>query len=284
MGIQQSEHYKHPGLSSTDSDPRARCCGRLLPIAVLLSGCATVGPGQVGVLWKANGGTQSRIYGEGKHAVASWNKMYVYDLKVASQDEALSVLSADGLAMVLNTTVRYRPLPQEVLDLHGQIGQDYYKKIVLPVLQSEVKRVASKYSPEEIYATRREQVERESRTGVAARLQGTHVAVEAVLVRNVVLPPTIQKVIDQKVATGQEVLRMQYVLQVTRATAEQRRIEAQSVADYNRTLSPSLSPAMLEYERTQQLKALSTSPNAKTVVIGPGGHNAPVLVGAPAAR
>lgn len=282
MSIYQTEPGKYWG--SGMPGPPARGLARLLLLAVLLSGCATVGPGQVGVLWRASGGTQPRIYGEGKHSVASWNKMYVYDLKVGSQDEALSVLSADGLAMVLNTTVRYRPIPQEVLDLHQQIGQDYYKKIILPVLLSEVKRVASKYSPEEIYATRRDQIERESRVGIAGRLQGTHVVVEAVLVRNVMLPPTLQKVIDQKVATGQEVQRMQYVLQVTRATAEQRRIEAQSVADYNRTLSPSLNPAVLEYERTQQLKALSTSPNSKTVVIGPGGHNTPVLIGAPAAR
>ncbi len=74
---------------------------------------------------------------------------------------------------------------------------------------------------------------------------------------------------------------MKYVLEVAKAAAEQRRIEAQGVADYNRTISASLSQPMLELDRIQELNRLAASNNAKTVVIGPGAGNAPVLLSAP---
>jgi len=104
-----------------------------------------------------------------------------------------------------------------------------------------------------------------------------------VLIRNVELPETIRRAIDQKLAAEQDVLRMKYVIEVAQAVADQRRIEAQGIADYNHTVAASLSSPMLEYERIQELNRLAASTNTKTVVIGPGGGGTPVLLSTPAA-
>jgi regulator of protease activity HflC (stomatin/prohibitin superfamily) len=106
---------------------------------------------------------------------------------------------------------------------------------------------------------------------------------EAILIRNVELPPAIRQAIDQKLAAEQEVLKMKYVLEVTKARAEERRIEAQGIADYNRTVAASLTPSILEFDRVQQLNKLATSTNAKTVVLGPGGQ-VPMVLSTPSAR
>ena len=63
---------------------------------------------------------------------------------------------------------------------------------------------------------------------------------------------------------------MKYVLEVAKAKAEEQRVEAQGIADYNRTVASSLTPQILEFQRTQQLGQLASSANAKTVVMGPG--------------
>jgi regulator of protease activity HflC (stomatin/prohibitin superfamily) len=76
---------------------------------------------------------------------------------------------------------------------------------------------------------------------------------------------------------------MKYVIQVAQATAEQRRIEAQGIADYNRLVAASLTAPMLEFDRIQELNRLAASSNAKTVVIGPGAGQAPVLLSTPTA-
>ena len=252
---------------------------RLLPIAVVLaSGCVTVSPGYVGVLWRANGGTQKATYGEGLHAVAGWNTMSVYDLRLMSHEEELAVIAVNGLTIKLNTSVRYRIEPAEVVNLEEEIGPDYYQKILEPVLRSEGRRVIGRYTPEEIYSTKRELIERELREGLKEKISGKHLLLDAILIRNVELPPAIRTAIDQKLAAEQEVLKMQYVLELTKAAAEQKRVEAQGVADYNRVVTQSLSPSILDYERIQQLSHLAASDNAKMVVLGPGASVPGVLL------
>jgi prohibitin 1 len=242
----------------------------LLPTLLLAvsSGCATVGPGHIGVLWRASGGTQAKTYGEGLHPVAPLNEMYIYDLRSMSHDELLSVIAVNGLTIKLDASLRYHLIGNEVVALHEDIGPQYYERILEPVLRSEARRVLGQYTPEEIYSTKRDVIEREIRKGVIDKIQGRHIALEAILIRDVELPPTIRNAIDQKLAAEQEVLKMKYVLEVAKANAQEKQIEAQAIADYNKTVSASLSQPILEFERIQQMTRLANSTNAKTVLLG----------------
>jgi prohibitin 2 len=248
---------------------------------LLLSSCVSIGPGSAGVLWKANGGTQPNSYPEGQYTVWFANHMYVYDMRVMSNDETLNVIAANGLSINLAATVRYRIAPDQVVALQEEIGPDYYNVILEPLLRSDARRVVGRYSPEEIYSTKRDVVEREIREQLVSRTAGKHLLIEAVLIRNVELPPAIRTAIDQKLAAEQEVLKMEYELKIARATADQRRVEAEGIADYNRTVAKSLTPPILEFERILQLEKLAASGNAKTVVLGAGAGSTPVLLSAP---
>jgi prohibitin 2 len=252
-----------------------------ISMGVAGTGCATVGPGSVGVLWRASGGTQPQTYGEGLYAVAPWNDLSVYDLRSMSHDEILEVIAVNGLGIKLDASVRYHLNSSEVVPLQREIGPEYYSKILEPVLRSEARRVFGRYTPEEIYSTKREIVEREIREGLATKIEGKHIVLEAILIRDVELPDAIRRAIDQKLAAEQEVLKMKYVLEVSKATSDEKRIDAQGIADYNHTIATSLSPPILEFERIQQLNKLAASANAKTVVIGQRAGDTPVLLSTP---
>lgn len=256
----------------------------LLLGASLGSGCASVPSGHVGVKWTVSKGTEQVPYGEGLHPVAAWNRMYTYDLRTTSKEEVLNVMTVDGLGVKLNATVRYRVIPEEVVALHQQVGSDYYAKLIAPALRSESRRVVGRYTPEELYSTRRDTIEREELAGLLAQTQGKHVAIEAVMIRSVELPASVRAAIDQKLMAEQEVLKMKSALQIARATAEKRRIEAQGVADYNRTVAASLSSSILDFERIQQTGRLATSNNTKTLIIDPGKHTTPLMLGAAATQ
>lgn len=249
-------------------------------LCLLGSACSTIGPGHVGVMWTAADGTRPERYGEGLYRVAAWNEMYVYDIRTMSHDELLNVIASNGLSIKLDASVRYRLIRQEIVALHTEIGREYYPKIVAPVVRSEARRVIGRYTPEEIYSTKRDLIEREIRTGVKAKLRGKHIDLEAILIKNVELPEAIRIAIDRKLAAEQEVLRMRYVLEVSKAAAEEKRIEAQGIADYHKIIASSLSASVLEYVRTRQITDLARSPNAKTVVIGGHGNNPSMLLGA----
>jgi prohibitin 2 len=266
--------------------PMARLGTTALVLVALgtAGGCATaVGPGRVGVLWRASNGTQAPAYSEGLYYIAPWNDFYVYDLRSMSHDEVLDVIAVNGLGIKLDASVRYHLNPDEIVQLQREIGPDYYQTIIEPVLRSEARRVFGRYTPEEIYSTKRDLIEREIREGLRAKIDGKHIALEAVLIRNVELPAAIRNAIDQKLAAEQDVLKMKYVIEVAKSVAEQRRIEAQGVADYNQIIAASLTSPMLEYDRIQELNRLAASSNAKTVVIGPGAGGTPVMLSAPTA-
>jgi regulator of protease activity HflC (stomatin/prohibitin superfamily) len=229
------------------------------------------------VLWTAGGGTQAQTYNEGAHSVLWGDEMSIYDLRTTSHDEALDVIASNGLGLKLDTSLLFHLEPKEVVPLQQEIGPEYYAKILEPVLRSEARRVIGQYTPEEIYSTKRDLIEKEIFDGLVKKITGRHIVLEAVLIRDVALPEAIERAIDQKLQAEQEVLKMKYVLQVAQSKAEEQRVEAQGIADYNRTVASSLTPAILEFQRTQQLGQLATSPNAKTVVMGPGTNPAVTL-------
>jgi len=275
------------GCRAADSAPGEQALqtiGMFIALCALLlgaplGGCASVGPGQVGVKWTVSQGTQQVPYGEGLHPVASWNKMYVYDARTLSHDEELGVMTVDGLGVQLNATVRYHIIPQEVVALHQQVGKDYYAKIIAPALRSESRRVIGRYTPEELYSTKRDVLERETYNALLSHLDGKHLMVEAVMIRSVELPAAVRTAIDKKLMAEQEVLKMKSALQISRAAAEQRRIEAQGIADYNRTVAASLSSPMLDFERIQQTGRLANSANTKTLIIDSSKHSTPMILG-----
>jgi prohibitin 1 len=255
-----------------------------LVAALALSGCATtsVGPGQIGVLWSAEGGTQPQTFAEGAHYVAASDQMSIYDLRTTSHDEALAVIASNGLGIKLDASLLYHVDPKEVVALQKEIGPDYYVRVLEPVLRSEARRVIGQYTPEEIYSTKRDLIERQIFDGLNKKIAGRHIVLEAVLIRDVELPDAIERAIDQKLQAEQDVLKMKYVLEVAKSKADEQRVEAQGIADYNHTVASSLTPEILEFQRTQELGQLASSANAKTVVMGPG-TNASVTLAAPTA-
>src|SRR5579862_7243991 len=162
---------------------------RLTIVAMLLAGgCATVGSGQAGVLWRSTSGTDPEPLGEGWHYVAPLNNVTIYDLRTQEQNEQLQVLASNGLEIGLATSVRFHVVPKDVAALHREVGPDYYNVILGPVLRSQARRVVGRYTPEEIYSTKRELIEREMRQAVEKAIEGKHLVLEAILVRNVELP------------------------------------------------------------------------------------------------
>ena len=253
-----------------------------VPGALALSGCATalVGPGQIGVLWSADGGTRNATYAEGAHYVSPGDQMSIYDLRTTSHDEGLAVIASNGLGIKLDASVLYHADAAEVVQLQKEIGPDYYVRVLEPILRSEARRVIGQYTPEEIYSTKRDLIERQIFDGLKRKLAGRHIVLEAVLIRDVVLPDAIERAIDQKLQAEQDVLKMKYVLEVAKSKADEQRVEAQGIADYNHTVASSLTPQILEFQRTQELGQLASSLNAKTVVMGPD-TNANVTLAAP---
>jgi regulator of protease activity HflC (stomatin/prohibitin superfamily) len=243
-----------------------------------LGACATIPSGRTGVEWTPLNGTMKRTLDEGFHVVSPFSRVYMVDLREQQRDVDLDVLADNGLEIKLKTSILYQPVAGQAAELIKETGPQYYATLIGPHVRSSARRVVGRYSPEEIYSTKREQIEREIREDVQQKLTGTHLRVNALLIREVHLPEMVQSAIQTKLEEEQKALEMRFVLDRSRQEAENRRIEAAGIADYQATIARTLSDKILAWQGIEATEKLAESPNAKVVVIGSGKDGLPLIL------
>jgi regulator of protease activity HflC (stomatin/prohibitin superfamily) len=252
----------------------------LLLAAPFLAGCRcpVVDSGHQGIVFETlGGGTSRKMLGEGMHLMPIWNGVIPYDLRVREMKEPLSVLSSNGLAIRVDASVRYRPKAEELYELQTQIGPNYAEIVVAPVVRSEARKVFGRYAPEEIYSTKREEIERQIYEEVLKALAGKHVIVEAVLVRDVELPEAIKNAIADKLAEEQRSQKMRFTLDKERQEAQRKQIEAEGINKYQAIVRQGLTAEYLQYKGIEATQKLAESTNAKVVIVGAGKGGLPVI-------
>ena len=230
----------------------------------------TIDPGDRGVLFERfSGGIDTdQIYDPGFHVIAPWNKMYIYDTKVNEAFEKMSVLSKNGLTIVIDLSFRFYPNRTQIGQLHNQIGQSYRDKIIIPEIRSATREVIGKYLPEELYSTKREAIQEEILSICRIKVEQKFIVLDDVLIREVNLPQTLQTAIERKLKEEQESLEYEYILEKERKESERIVIEAQAKADANRILNASLTDNILRDKGIEATLKLAASPNSKVVVVG----------------
>jgi prohibitin 1 len=220
--------------------------------------------GEAGVLFRPlSGGVDTeRTYGEGLHIIAPWNKMVTYDVRQQEVMESMAVLSSNGLEIKVDVSVWYLPTYSDLPQLHQQKGTQYLERVVKPSMRSATRSVIGRYTPEEIYST---------------KLEKEFVQLNAVLVRDITLPPSIKTAIENKLTQEQASLEYEFRLERERKEAERIRIEAEGKAEANRVLNASLTDNILKEKGIQATLQLANSPNSKVVIVG-GENGLPLIL------
>lgn len=244
----------------------------------VLTGCSTIPTGRTGVEWTPTQGTLNEPLGEGFHVTSPFARVYEVDMREQEGEEPLDVLASNGLDIKMTSSILYEPVPGEQTALIAQTGEDYYHTIVAPYVRSCARRVVGRYAPEEIYSTKRERIEHEIREEVATKLEGKHVRVNAILIREVHLPEAVQMAIQTKLEEEQKALQMKYILERTRQEADRKRIEAAGIADFQAIINKGLNDKIIEWKGIDATEKLATSPNAKVIIIGSGRNGLPVIL------
>ncbi|MDX1531010.1 MAG: prohibitin family protein [Rhodothermales bacterium] len=258
--------------------------GVVLVLLLIAAGCMTtsIGSGERGVKYSYFSGTElNASYGEGLHVFMPWESMIEYDVRVKSETEEVTALSSNGASIGMELTVRYRPDRQRLPELHQTYGRDYYVQLLQPVVRSAAREVVGRYTPEDLYSTRRDELEGRIAEQVVegVGVGGEFLEVEAVLIRDVVLPEQVQRAIEIKLQEEQRVQQAALEVQRAEQEAERKRVEARGDADRARIITESLSPQFLQFQGIQATRELAQSDNAKVVIVGGGDSGLPVILG-----
>lgn len=241
----------------------------------------TIEPGERGVIFRkfTTGLDKEHIYKPGFKIIAPWNDMHVYNVKEKQEEESMDVLDKNGLNVTMDVTVRFNPFYSKVGYLHETFGKNYINSLIIPEVRSTVRRVAGRYTVEEIYSTKRGEVETAIKNETREVLSNNYIDMQAMLIRSIKLPQQIKEAIEKKLKEEQEALAYQYRLDRERSEAERKKIQAEGEARANEIINESLTPELLKMRGIEATLKLSESENSKVVVIGGGKDGLPLILG-----
>lgn len=275
-------------MSNNQLDIRFPKGGALIIIIAVFSiiffskATVTIGSGEAGVLYKTFGGgvvTDKPALGEGFHLVAPWNKVIVYEVRQQELQEKMKVLSSNGLDIQLEVSAWYQPQSDELGLLHQKRGQNYLDRVIKPSIRSAARSVVGRYTPEQIYSSKRDAIQNEIFEETKEILDNQYVQLNEILVRDVTLPPTIKTAIENKLKQEQEFLEYEFTLQKAQKEAERQKIDAEGKANANRILNASLTDNILKEKGIEATIQLAKSPNSKVIVVGSGKDGLPLILG-----
>jgi regulator of protease activity HflC (stomatin/prohibitin superfamily) len=245
-----------------------------------------VEPGQVGVQ-KLFGKVNNNILESGLNIINPLVQVVMFDVRTENYtmsgiqdegakqgDDAIRVLTADGLEVVIDLTVLYKVIPTEAPRILKEVGTDYRNVLVRPICRTKIRDNAVYYDAVALYSTKRDEFQSKIFATIETNFKDRGLLLEQLLVRNITLPASVKASIESKINAEQDAQKMQFVLQKETQEAQRKRVEAQGIADYQKILSTGLSDKLLQYE---MIKAITNSPNAKLIFMT-NGKNLPMMV------
>ncbi|PWA07261.1 prohibitin family protein [Flavobacterium psychrotolerans] len=261
----------------------------VIAIGIFSSMFKQIDAGKVGVQ-SLYGSVQSDVLESGLHLINPLLDVTDFDIQtqnytmsaihgegVQEGDDAIRVLSNDGLEVVIDLTVLYRITPNDAPKIFKQIGVNYTDKIVRPVTRTRIRDNAVYYDAVALYSTKRNEFQQRIFKTIEADFKTRGLILEQLLIRNINLPASVKASIESKINAEQDAQKMTFVLQKEKQEAERKRVEAQGIADYQRIISLGLTDKQLQYEQIKAQKEIATSPNTKIIFMNSKG-NAPIIL------
>jgi len=252
----------------------------VITLVILFKSAVTMGAGEAGVVFKTfSGGVDTEnVLGEGFHVILPWNKVIVYEVRQQEVKEKMEVLSSNGLEIEIDISIWYLVDFKNLPRLHQEKGINYRDRVLKPAMRSAMRSVVGRYTPEEIYSTKRDAIQIEILDETKTILANQYILTERVLVRDIALPSTIKTAIEKKLKQEQESLEYEFKLIKQKKEAERLKIEAIGKAEANLILSASLTDKILREKGIEATLKLAESPNSKVVIVG-NSDGMPLILG-----
>jgi regulator of protease activity HflC (stomatin/prohibitin superfamily) len=223
------------------------------------------------------------------HLIFPWDVMTIYDIRLQQITAELNALTRDGLEILVEMTVRYRPDTEYLGLLHKYVGPGYAETLLVPEVKSLVRREIALYRADEIYSSERrkiqkavlEDIRKEIRVEYPPGGSGTapYIIVEDILFRSMQLPALVKAAIEAKIEQKQIMEQYEYRLKREQYESKRKEVEATGIRKFQEIVAGGISERYLRWKGIDATLALARSANAKVVVIGAGEGGLPLILG-----
>ena len=257
-------------------------------LGILTSCIIQINGGEIGVK-VLFGSIQNEVLGSGLHFINPLLEIRKLDVKTQnytmsgindegqkSGDDAIRVLTSDGLEVTIDLTVLYRIVSTDAPKLLRETGDDYRDKIVRPITRTKIRDNAVYYQAVDLFGNKRDEFQQRIYRSIEDDFKKRGLMLEQLLVRNITLPVSVKASIESKINAEQDAKKMEFVLLKEKQEAERKRVEAQGIADYQSIINTGLTDQQLQYEQIKALKEIALSTNSKVIVMGKS--NSPIII------
>lgn len=183
-----------------------------------------------------------------------------YTMSIAPQegqrfgDDSIDALTKEGLKVNLDITVLFHVIEDKASDIFKNIGLGYNDIIIRPETRNAIREVVALYEAKDIYSEKRAEVSDKILSILRENIEPRGIAIEEILLRNIILPPMVTQAIEAKLAAEQEAQKYDFILQKETKEAERKRIEAAGQRDSQQIINQSLSSQYLQYLYIKELQ------------------------------
>lgn len=183
-----------------------------------------------------------------------------YTMSVAQEegnktgDDSIDALTNEGLTIKLDITVLYHLIEDQASDIYKNLGENYEEKIIRPEIRSAIRETVAKYDSKAIYSDKRDEITASLKDRLEKALISRGIVSEAILLRNVSLPPNLSTAIQEKLKSEQESQRYNFLIDKEKKEAERKIIESKGQRDAQQIINESLTDKYLNYLYIKELK------------------------------
>jgi regulator of protease activity HflC (stomatin/prohibitin superfamily) len=237
-----------------------------ITFSFFIIGCKIVRPGQIGFKQKLG-----KIKGQPIVQGVKWfnpfiSKIVIVNVRTVEYYNVLPLPTREGLNVQAEISLLYHVKPDMADDIYIKFGTNYEEVIVLSNFRATAREISARYTAKELYATERNKVEKAISEELKAHIEQYGFVVDAVLLKDIILPPQMVQAIQEKVNAEQAVLKMEFIIEQQKKEAERKIIEAEGIRKSQSIINESLSEKLLQFNQIEMLKSLGSSPNAKIIV------------------
>lgn len=234
--------------------------------ATTFASCAVVRPGEVAVKRKL-GRLKPKVYEQGPVGFNFFTTTIVrVPVNLRNIEIVSNLPSKEGLTIRSEISILYNINKDSAFSIIENIGMNYEEALILPVFRSAAADITSQFMAKDLHSGERSSIEHEIRMRMDQILNRNGFIIQAVLMKNIVLPDGLSKSIELKLSAEQDAQRILFEIEKTRNEAERRRIEAQGQSDAQKILAEGLTEPILRFNAIEAFRQLANSPNAKVII------------------
>lgn len=238
----------------------------IILLCMLLQQCAVIRPGEIGIKQ-----TLGKIKGKPIVQGVKWynpfsSRIVRINVRTVECFNTLPLPTKEGLSVNTELSLLYHVKPEAANDVYLKFGSNYEEVMVLSNFRATAREISARFFAKELYATERDKVEKAIADELKTDIEQYGFVVDAVLLKDIILPPQMVQAIQDKVNAEQASLKMEFVIDQQKKEAERKIIEAQGIKTSQDIINSSLSDKLLQYNHIEMLKSISNSPNAKIIM------------------